>query len=134
MRPDGTSIQAVGAHDGYHRLPGRPTHRRTWLLNAGLLHIADEILGEGTHRVEIMFPLAPGFVPRQRADGGIDIQRGQAIVARVSFAPAAGGESLIEPTSWHPRFGESVATWRIRRQANGRLPIKHNTIIEWSNP
>ena len=133
IRPLGASIRAVGAHDGYNRLPGRPTHRRTWLLEAGSLHVMDEILGEGTHRIEIMLPLAPEFTPQRRADGGIDIQRGQEVVARMLFEPADGGESVIEPTSWHPRFGESLPAWRIRRLLSGRLPMKHNMILEWNS-
>jgi len=132
MRISGTSIRAVGSHDGYNRLPGRPTHRRTWLLSADSLRISDEILGEGVHSMEIVFPLAPGFVPQRRADGSIDLQRGQEIAARVSFEPAEGGESIVEPALWHPRFGESTPAWRIRRLASGRLPLKHDTIFAWS--
>lgn len=46
---DGTSITLSAAHDGYRRLQGRPVHRRTWLLTADRLRVADEVLGAGEH-------------------------------------------------------------------------------------
>ncbi len=132
IQSDGASSRAVGAHDGYSRLVGQPTHRRTWLLTIDSLQITDEILGDGVHGAEIVYPFAPGFSLHRRTADVIDIHRDHEVVARVSFDSMGGGKSIIEPITWHPRFGQSTPAWRIRRLASGRLPIKHNTRLEWS--
>ena len=129
---EGETVRAAGAHDGYRRLPGRPTHRRTWILASGALEISDDLDGTGSHRIDVVFPLAPGFLPQLRPDGGIDIDREGEIVARMYFDPAAGDEILIEPVSWHPRFGQDVPAWRIRRRAMGAIPLQRKVRIEWA--
>ncbi len=55
---DGSTITITGSHDGYRRLPGSPVHRRTCEVSSAGVTIADEILGEGEHRVESWLHLA----------------------------------------------------------------------------
>jgi hypothetical protein len=47
-------------HDGYRRLPGRPVHRRRWLLTEAGLRVEDYITGRGTHALVLRWHLAPG--------------------------------------------------------------------------
>ncbi len=42
---DGGSVWLAASHDGYHRLPGRVTHRRTWCLSPMGLSVRDELTG-----------------------------------------------------------------------------------------
>ena len=78
-------------HDGYRRLPGKPVHRREWRLRPGGLLVADAIEGDFGH-AEARFLFAPD------ADLGWDVE---------------AGEATIEAATWHPRFGESIATRKL---------------------
>ncbi len=55
---DGRAVHVVASHDGYRRLPGRPVHRRTWRVTTSEVAVTDEVLGQGTHRVESRLHLA----------------------------------------------------------------------------
>jgi hypothetical protein len=60
--PDGDEGMLSASHDGYDRLPGSPTHRRTFRLErrTGELTVLDEVTGAGEHTVEAFLHLAPG--------------------------------------------------------------------------
>ena len=49
---DDGGITVCASHDGYHRLPGAPRHRRTWRVIDQHVVITDEVLGRGEHRIE----------------------------------------------------------------------------------
>ncbi|MEM8688948.1 MAG: alginate lyase family protein [Pseudomonadota bacterium] len=93
------------SHDGYHRLSGKPTHRRTWRLDGSRLNVRDTI--EGAYGQALArFPLAPGCHVAF-AKGGKDhvgtIRLGEAhTLSWRANAPA----SIVE-TTWHPEFGVS---------------------------
>jgi len=57
---DGHTVTVVASHDGYHRLLGRPLHRRTWRI-AEHLEVTDQITGKGAHRIESRVHFAAGF-------------------------------------------------------------------------
>lgn len=126
------AILATGTHDGYRRLPGRPIHRRTWALTGKSLSITDEVLGAGSHQVEIILPLAAGLVPARRPDGGIEIGQEGSPVAFIVFEPTDGTEDRLEQIHWHSRFGQRLPTWRVRRLVRSELPLVLRTRIEWS--
>lgn len=94
------------AHDGYHRLGGMATHRRTWRLEERTLRIQDAV--EGTYgQAQARYPLAPNCLA-EIAPGGNGhvgtIQIGEShFVSWQASAPA----SIVE-TTWHPEFGVSV--------------------------
>jgi uncharacterized heparinase superfamily protein len=69
---DGDAVVLVAEHDGYHRLPGAPTHRRTWRLNPAGLTVRDEVDGAGQHEVVVRVVLAPGLGERESARFGRD--------------------------------------------------------------
>lgn len=73
-------------HDGYLRLRGRVRHERRWCLRACQLEVTDKLEGK-FETAEARYHFAPG--------------------AELSWS-VIGGEAHIEPSSWHPRFGESV--------------------------
>lgn len=84
----GDALWLSAAHDGYRRLPGRVIHRRQWLLRGDSLQVSDALAGQ-FDKAEARFLLAPG--------------------AKLNWA-VQGGQAALEPATWHPRFGESVAT------------------------
>lgn len=66
---DGATITVIASHDGYRRLPGRPMHRRTWVVSPGSVLITDEVLGRGRHRVDARVHLARAGVGTVRWRG-----------------------------------------------------------------
>jgi uncharacterized heparinase superfamily protein len=85
---DGDELWLRGAHDGYRRLPGRVTHRREWHLSPGGLRIVDRLEGQ-PRSARVCFHLHPTARPE---DIGANLD----------------GRLRTEPSTWHPRFGESV--------------------------
>jgi uncharacterized heparinase superfamily protein len=53
-------VTAQAAHDGYRQLPGRPVHRRRWVLTPAGLQVDDQVTGRGRHVLSIRWHLAPG--------------------------------------------------------------------------
>jgi uncharacterized heparinase superfamily protein len=51
------------AHDGYHRLCSKVTHRRRIDLNGNVVTITDRLEGSGHHSAELYFHLAPNADP-----------------------------------------------------------------------
>jgi uncharacterized heparinase superfamily protein len=56
----GGVLIAEAVHDGYRRLPGRPVHRRRWLLTEAGLQVEDHVTGRGRHALVLRWHLAPG--------------------------------------------------------------------------
>lgn len=56
----GGVLTIEAAHDGYRHLPGRPVHRRRWMLTEAGLRVEDYIAGRGRHAVVLRWHLAPG--------------------------------------------------------------------------
>jgi len=74
------------AHDGYRRLPGRVIHFREWRLTPAGLSIVDRLQGR-PRRAEARFHLHPSA---SLGDIGVDVS---------TF--------LVNPSTWHPRFGST---------------------------
>lgn len=80
---DGQDITVVGSHDGYRHRPGSPLHRRTWTIGAGRLHVRDQVLGAGTHRLVSNLVLWPAGQEAVRIDGcGAPLATGDCVTAR----------------------------------------------------
>ena len=104
----GAEIEA--SHDGYRRLPGAPVHRRQWTRDGDALTIADEIIGR-FRRAESRLHLHPAVSIAAVSDSGaaerivLRLLDGQSVTICIT-----GGALHVESSTWHPRFGESVAT------------------------
>lgn len=123
------TLCAEGAHDGFCRLKGAPVHHRRWKLTSTELVVTDKLVGHGRHRVEIVFPLAPTFVPH-RSEGGQVLVEGVGISVTLNVDSIA--DVCLESTTWHPQFGVAESSWRVRVVLVGNLPIKHVTTLRWS--
>ena len=56
----GGVLTIEAAHDGYRQLPGRPIHRRRWMLTEAGLRVEDYVSGRGRHAIVLRWHLAPG--------------------------------------------------------------------------
>lgn len=96
-----------GSHDGYHRLNGRPTHRRTWCVEDRTVSVTDRIIGHGPHNAVARFHLGRDVTPSiepNRLAGRLSMPSGQSLIWSTS-RPAR-----LEDACWHPEFGRSVPT------------------------
>lgn len=124
---DAPPIRVRCSHDGYRRLPGRPTHRRAWTLDAEQLEVEDTILG-GERMVQAVarLHLHPA-VDATALDRYRVALRWANRSATLAFEGAASVE--IQPSTWHPEFGRSVANRCVQAAFTGRSLI---TTLRWS--
>ena len=108
LRPEVRTEEGVlvrGAHDGYTRLPGRPVHERCWQMDADGLTVTDTVSGD-RFSAEARFHFHPDvLLQANSAAGGVAVlPGGREVRWRVTE-----GEARLERSTWHPRFGESLA-------------------------
>jgi uncharacterized heparinase superfamily protein len=98
----------TASHDGYLRLPGRVTHRRTLMLAPTALEIVDNL--DGKFRVATANVLLHPQVKIRYLDGqNLDLHRDGHAVKLV----VRGGCARVEPAMWHPEFGFAHPTHRL---------------------
>jgi uncharacterized heparinase superfamily protein len=99
------------SHDGYRHRPGRPVHERRWRLRDGGLAVIDRLHGRfGEARAS--YHAAPGVcleLEPGRIGGVLRTPGGSAVSLALE-----GGVAQLEPTTYHPRFGSSLATHVLR--------------------
>lgn len=126
---DGAAQQAEGAHDGYRHMPGAPLHSRAWRLSGSALVLTDRVEGGGAHRIEARFHLAPGLRAEIASDGAVLVtqQQGQPVLTLITD----GATPAVEPSSWHPQFGQSLPNQVICLRAHASLPLEIKTRLDW---
>lgn len=96
-----------GSHDGYRRLPGRNIHWRRWTFGRDTLHVEDTLTGRFRTAVARLHLHPSIVVQRLDADARratLRLPGGQIVEIDVTGAALAA-----EASTWHPRFGVSVA-------------------------
>jgi uncharacterized heparinase superfamily protein len=126
---DGPVQLAEGAHDGYRHLSGAPLHRREWQLCATGMVLTDRVEGRGAHHIEVRFHLAPGHCAEILPDGAVHVtqERGQGVMTLTTD----GATLAVEPSSWHPQFGQSLPSQVICLRADASLPAVIKTCFDW---
>lgn len=112
-----TSVSA--AHNGYRRLPGKPLHRRSWVMTDNALEIRDQVTGSQPAPAIARFHLAPGVT----ATGDRLVSASGRAIRWRSTAPAT-----VEPSDWYPRFGQQLpaSTLHVPMPAGELI-----TVFEW---
>jgi uncharacterized heparinase superfamily protein len=101
---DGDAVVVTGSHDGYYRLPGHPTHTRTWMIGSGSVRVDDAV-----DRPELPATARFHLHPEVRLEPATDARTGTGVLPdgrRFDWAVELGRAS-VEASSWHPRFGSS---------------------------
>jgi len=104
------------SHDGYRRLAGRPVHRRSWTVFEESLSVQDHVIGRD-HGSVAYFHFHPDIQPEALATAKLG--RARLRDGRIFTWQVFQGEARLEPTTWHPRFGESVPTTRLAVALHG---------------
>ena len=97
---------ASGAHNGYTRLPGSPVHLRQWSMREDSLVVEDSVSDKSVQAVA-RFHFHPDISLSPAEDhcaGSVLLPDGR----KLTWS-ATGAEAWIESTTWHPRFGQSLA-------------------------
>jgi uncharacterized heparinase superfamily protein len=98
------------AHDGYHRLPGRPEHGREWSFSQQRLVVTDHVSGQ-FGSADARFHLHPQVAIE--TTGGVGDTSSVALRLpdghRVHVDVEVGRLEVV-PATWHPEFGQDVAT------------------------
>lgn len=128
---DCDKISVAAEHDGYARLPGRPSHARRWVLTDHDLTIVDSVTGGAEHDIDIFFHLAPEIVAQRRADGAISLHARASNAVVASAMSSAGDHVEIMSSSWHPRFGASIESQCLRIHGRHAVPFEHTLTLSW---
>lgn len=124
-------LQLQGSHDGYRCLPGRPIHRRSWLLTDCGLTITDVVSGSGHHAIAVYLHLPP-WVSADPLDAcAVRLTEMETGLALAEVSSDSGLAISIEPGTWHPEFGRSVPNSHLRLDHSGSLPLSHILSIRW---
>jgi len=120
----------VGSHDGYRRLAGAVVHRRCVVaLKAGIFLVRDSIEGEGEHRLDIAWHLAPDLLVGQGnlffSESGV----GLGLLA----VEDRGWAREVRETVWSPVYGRQVKARMVNFGAQvtlrENLPVEFATLI-----
>lgn len=96
-------VVVSGSHDGYHRLPGKVTHARTWTLRTRSLVVDDRLSGEFT-AAEARYHLHPAVAVARHPEQPSGVLLRLADGNEATFT-VERGELGIEASTWHPEFG-----------------------------
>jgi uncharacterized heparinase superfamily protein len=121
--PGAVLVQA--SHDGYKRLSGTPTHRRTWRLEDHRLEVADWVESTAAHTCIARFHLAPGvrvMIASNGCEGSLRTGEGRSISWCTSEA------AQLAADSWHPEFNRSVPSMTLAVPFSGTC----RTRFEWA--
>jgi uncharacterized heparinase superfamily protein len=127
-RSTDATATVVAEHNGYRRLRGRNTHKRSWRLTAQTMHIED-VVGGGFRSAQCFFYLHPEIRVTRIGESELQLGDSQRVLLQLRFEGADRVE-IIEST-WHPEFGLAVPSNCIVATLGGpRL----TTLIRVSDP
>ncbi|HAT42980.1 MAG TPA: heparinase [Rheinheimera sp.] len=95
------------SHNGYQRLKGKVSHIRQVELSASELVIEDELTGQW-QQAQAMFHLHPDVIVQQQGSQvRLRLPDGQQLLV------VTAGTVQVAKTTWHPGFGQTVATHKV---------------------
>lgn len=97
------------SHTGYRRLPGKVLHTRRWQCGRSSLTIEDRLDGR-FHKARSLLLVHPDWHAELLGNDCATLRHASGRVVRVV---AEHGQMSAEPATWHPGFGQSVATIRL---------------------
>ncbi|WLT31315.1 alginate lyase family protein [Geothrix sp. PMB-07] len=102
VHSENEAIVIEASHTGYHWLPGRPVHRRRWVLGKGKLEVHDTVSGGFSEAISRMY-FHPVVGLTLEGSGGQAIWRDKVVRWWTDSQSAS-----LESSAWHPEFGVSL--------------------------
>jgi uncharacterized heparinase superfamily protein len=129
---DADAVTVEAAHDGYRRLPGRPTHHRRWSVCADELRVDDTVTGRGRHHVTVRWHLAPGAVLRL-VPGGAAVTTA---AGEIGVTVTATSEPTLTATTAQISvgFGRTVTAPVLACTLHPQLPVRITTVWRRAEP
>jgi uncharacterized heparinase superfamily protein len=127
---DADAVTVEAAHDGYRRLPGRPTHHRRWSVRADELRVDDTVTGRGRHHVTVRWHLAPGT--------GLRLVPGGAVVTTtageigVTVTATSEPDMTVATAQVSVGFDRTVTAPVLACTLHPELPVRISTV--WRRP
>jgi uncharacterized heparinase superfamily protein len=111
IEPTDGQIVIHAMHDGYRRLVSGATHDRTWKWKPNEVSVIDRIKGRFGHAAA-HFHLHPDVEAlidtHDQRRVNLLLRGGRSATVRVSQ-----GRVELEPSAWHPEFGQSIPSQRL---------------------
>jgi uncharacterized heparinase superfamily protein len=118
----------AGSHDGYRSLAGHPIHRRAIACRIGQCwHVADDIVGRGSHLAESFLHFHPSFQLEKQGDAWIAGCQESGLRFRIT---ATGGSVERQPSTYCPQFGVRHCNWMLVLRSEAVLPARLTYTIE----
>jgi uncharacterized heparinase superfamily protein len=124
-----TGVEVTAFHDGYHRLPGQPRHRRTWSAADDRLVVTDTVTGAGRHRVRASLHLLTEERARIVADGSVAVGG-----LTVTCTGPAGTTVESAPVEVATGFGIRTRGLVLTASFDGELPVVLTTTLAPAAP
>jgi uncharacterized heparinase superfamily protein len=96
-------LEVLCGHDGYRRLPGRPTHVRQWRFAGRELVLDDSVSGR-FRKAQARFHLHPSVRLERLSESSVILRLPEQRAVQFS---SQGGVLRSERSTWHPEFGRS---------------------------
>lgn len=126
VRRDEETVVIEAAHDGYRRLPGRPTHRRRWVIRDGRLEVTDFVEGGFEEAVSRIHFHPDAQVLKVGRGGGVRWRSGSA------RWESDVSDALLRSSEWYPEFGLVLpSTCLEMRMKPVGTPATCCFILEW---
>lgn len=124
-------ITITAKHDGYARLPGKPIHKRTWVVTPNSITILDEIQGSGTRDIKQFLHFHPDIELVREDRSGVQARMpGNAEgYIRIEFDGIDSWQRKMG--AYHPEFGVSKKAIELVGEIYGELPKRLRTNIFW---
>ena len=104
-------IEVHCSQDGYCRLKGKPLHRRSWLMNESEFLVKDKVDGfyESAVARYHFHPDVKITINRNHKSGTLLLAGNKTLLWSLDH-----GIGVLEKSTWHPKFGVSVANFCLQ--------------------
>ncbi len=126
IKEGSNEIELMATHDGYARLSGRPIHTRSLRLFGQDAIVQDRVSGTGRHSICLRYHLHPDCNAIHDSNDMIILTCGENC-SRISVTGPANIRISIEPSTWHPEFGQKVSNQMIVIRHEASLPCEIST-------
>lgn len=126
-RFDDGAMNAIGSHNGYDHLPGRPRHsRRLRADRDGSLRVTDVVRGKGRHVIEGGFLIGPQWQVHRNGESGWTLRNGEHAV-QLNVRGPKSLRLIKQRRPYHPEYGREVQTHRLAWRVEESLPLEVTT-------
>ena len=123
---DSSGVSCEAVHDGFRHLPGRPRHRRRWLLTGAGLRVEDAVTGRGRHKIAIRWHLPPGSA--LGVDGRTALVTGPAGAFQIAVAATVPVRLKVGVGSVATGFGSTAGAPVLTCLMEAALPVGAATV------